>query len=101
MSGRVANERRGHVQRHVLPAAARLLFDKAREDFLSQPLNAVATINMGQSPPGNSCNKDGAGTPLLGGPSDLGSRLPSATRWTTEPKKLCHSGDVLVLCAQQ
>lgn len=94
--GRVANERTGHVQRLVLPAATRLLIEAACREEETRPLSSVATVNMGSSPKGKFCNDSGEGIPLLGGPSDLGTVYPEPSRWTTTPTKRCKKGDILV-----
>ncbi|MBN1452207.1 MAG: restriction endonuclease subunit S [Anaerolineales bacterium] len=59
-------------------------------------LNEVAPINMGQSPPGDSYNFDGAGVPLLNGPTEFGQKYPKPRQWTTSPTKFCNSGDILI-----
>ena len=51
---------------------------------------------MGQSPSGESCNQDGDGVLLIGGPADLGLKFPNATRWTNQPTKLCRNGDIVI-----
>jgi type I restriction enzyme, S subunit len=58
-------------------------------------LGAEATIIMGQSPPGESYNRNRKGAPLLNGPSEFGSVCPIEVQWTTSPTKLCQPGDVL------
>lgn len=58
-------------------------------------LGEQATIIMGQSPPGESYNKDGNGVPLLNGPTEFGSLHPIEKQWTTSPKKFCQPGDIL------
>jgi type I restriction enzyme S subunit len=58
-------------------------------------LGHQATIIMGQSPPGESYNRDGRGAPLLNGPTEFGPRHPTEKQWTTSPTKLCQTGDVL------
>lgn len=62
-------------------------------------LQDVATVIMGQSPKGESYNKDGAGYPLLNGPTEFGAIHPTPNQWTTEPTRFCQSGDVL-LCVR-
>lgn len=64
-----------------------------------QPLGAVAMLVMGQSPPGPTCNQSGLGDPLLNGPTEFGSRYPTARQWTTDSRRLCRSGAVL-LCVR-
>jgi type I restriction enzyme, S subunit len=58
-------------------------------------LGDQATIIMGQSPPGESYNKDHTGVPLLNGPTEFGPFYPIEKQWTTIPTKLCEAGDVL------
>ena len=58
-------------------------------------LAEVATIVMGQSPAGESYNRDGRGTPLLNGPTEFGKVHPVEKQWTTAPTKCCDPGDVL------
>jgi len=50
---------------------------------------------MGQSPSGESYNRDGIGVPLLNGPTEFGPLHPREEQWTTSPTKLCRRGDVL------
>jgi len=55
----------------------------------------ISTIIMGQSPEGNSYNRDGIGVPLLNGPTEFGARYPTPVQWTTESARLCQEGDIL------
>jgi type I restriction enzyme S subunit len=54
-----------------------------------------AEIVMGQSPPGNSYNLEGVGTPLLNGPTEFGPIHPVERQWTSAPTKICQAGDIL------
>lgn len=58
-------------------------------------LGEQAQIVMGQSPPGESYNKEGKGVPLLNGPTEFGPRHPLEKQWTTSPTKFCQAGDVI------
>ncbi len=58
-------------------------------------LAKVAEIIMGQSPPGDTYNKRGEGTPLLNGPTEFGAHHPTPVLWTSVPTKFCRSGDLL------
>src|SRR5262245_3728730 len=65
---------------------------------MTQPqsrLGAQAIVVMGQSPPGESYNKEGIGIPLLNGPTEFGPEHPIEQQWTTHPTKLCKRGDIL------
>lgn len=69
--------------------------DKWRQVKLSD----IAEITMGNSPPGESYNTSGHGTPLINGPVEfsedpLGSTIKS--KWTTAPTKHCKQGDLLI-----
>jgi type I restriction enzyme S subunit len=62
-------------------------------------LGDIAEITMGNSPPGESYNTSGHGTPLVNGPVEfsegpLGSTIKS--KWTTAPTKHCRQGDLLM-----
>jgi len=58
-------------------------------------LDNIARIEMGQSPPGETCNYYGDGLPLLNGPTEFGGHHPVPAQFTTEPKKLALPKDVL------
>jgi type I restriction enzyme, S subunit len=62
-------------------------------------LSKIANITMGQSPKGASYNKNNQGVPLLNGPTEFGETYPIPIQWTTSPKKLCKTGDLL-LCVR-
>jgi type I restriction enzyme S subunit len=55
----------------------------------------IARIIMGQSPPGNSYNREERGIPLLNGPTEFGESHPSPVQWTTDSKRECMKGDIL------
>src|SRR5437773_1094796 len=59
-------------------------------------LGKIADIIMGQSPPGESYNTSGVGTPLINGPTEFMNKHPIPVQWTTRPTKLSRKGDVLV-----
>lgn len=62
-------------------------------------LSDISTINMGQSPEGESYNEIGDGCPLINGPVEFGKYFTIKTKWTTEPKKYCKKGD-LIFCVR-
>lgn len=62
-------------------------------------LREVATLIMGQSPPGSSCNDLGLGDPLLNGPTEFGGRHPTPKQWTTDSRRMCRKNAVL-LCVR-
>ena len=57
-------------------------------------LGDVATIVMGQSPPGSTVSND-SGVPLLNGPTEFGPYHPHPVQFTTYPRKFAQPGDLL------
>lgn len=62
-------------------------------------LGSCADIIMGQSPSGDSYNKDGNGTPLINGPTEFTDKYPVKVQWTSKPTKYCQKNDIL-LCVR-
>ncbi|WP_206338526.1 restriction endonuclease subunit S [Antarcticimicrobium sediminis] len=58
-------------------------------------LGAVSATVMGQAPAGKDCNKEGRGTPFVKA-GEFGPSRPIIREWTTNPKKLAKSTDVLI-----
>jgi type I restriction enzyme S subunit len=80
----------------TLEQTAQTLFERmSLECPLDCLFDDVATIVMGQSPEGDYVNRDNDGEPLLNGPTEFGLFSPTPVQWTTTPKKMCESGDVL------
>jgi type I restriction enzyme S subunit len=59
-------------------------------------LSDISTIIMGQSPEGESYNKDGNGMIFYQGRTDFGFRFPEITTYTTQPKKKALKNDILI-----
>ena len=59
-------------------------------------LSDIANIIMGQSPAGTSYNEEGVGTVFYQGRGEFGWRYPTQRLFTTEPKRMAKSGDVLM-----
>lgn len=59
-------------------------------------LGDVATVTMGQSPPGSSYNTDGIGQPFFQGKAEFGETHPTVAKWTTSGTKFAHPGDILM-----
>jgi type I restriction enzyme S subunit len=53
-------------------------------------------LTMGQSPPGESYNETGDGTPFYQGRTDFGFRYPTARVFCTAPTRFANAGDTLV-----
>lgn len=76
-------------------ALASALFEasEAKEHYR---LSDVASIVMGQSPPGETYNETGDGIPFYQGVRDFGIRHPGHRVWCTEVSRHAGAGDVLV-----
>ena len=55
----------------------------------------IASIVMGQSPAGETCNTIGAGLPLLNGPTEFGHRHPTPVQFTEDARKFAQTDDLL------
>ena len=51
---------------------------------------------MGQSPKGDTYNEDGVGTVFFQGRGEFGFRFPTRRLFTTDPKRMAQSNDVLM-----
>lgn len=59
-------------------------------------LGEICMVVMGQSPPGDSYNEIGEGTPFFQGRSDFGFRFPTKRIFTTNPKRFAEKFNTLV-----
>jgi len=59
-------------------------------------LSDISDIIMGQSPSGNSYNKEGHGEIFYQGRTEFGFRFPEVRNYTTEPKRRAKKGDILM-----
>lgn len=60
------------------------------------PLENLAELTMGSSPPGDSYNVAGDGVPFYQGVRDFSIRFPVQRVWTTEPIRMARRGDTLL-----
>jgi len=61
------------------------------------PLGKVAEVIAGQSPPGESYNDAGTGTPFYQGKTEFGEIfIGEPTKWTTDPRRFAEDGDILM-----
>ncbi|AEJ61482.1 restriction modification system DNA specificity domain-containing protein [Spirochaeta thermophila DSM 6578] len=56
----------------------------------------IATVVMGQSPPGTTYNEQGQGLPFYQGKADFGDVSPTPRVWCSAPKKTAEPGDILL-----
>lgn len=59
-------------------------------------LSDVADIIMGQSPSGTSLNTEGDGSRFFQGRSDFSFRFPNVRLFTTDPKRMASTNDILM-----
>jgi len=59
-------------------------------------LGDICEITMGQSPPGETYNEEGAGVPFFQGIRDFGFRFPSKRVYCTAATRFAEQGDVLL-----
>lgn len=60
-------------------------------------LGDTSEVTAGQSPPGKSYNTDGIGTEFHQGKAAFGGKyLEHSGKWTTDPRRLAKSGDVVM-----
>ncbi len=70
--------------------------DGLPEGWAAGTLPEVASIIMGQSPPGKTYNETGDGLAFFQGKADFGSIHPSVREWCSAPGKIAEAGDVLI-----
>lgn len=61
-----------------------------------EKLGEVATLLMGQSPPGHTYNETGVGLPFYQGRTDFGTRFPEVRVFCTVQKRTANVGETLV-----
>ena len=59
-------------------------------------LGEISIIKMGQSPSGQSYNKQNNGYQLIGGASDLGEKFPQPQKFTSDAIKLSKINDIII-----
>lgn len=59
-------------------------------------LRDVASIIMGQSPPGSTYNEIGDGFPFLQGNAEFNDKYPKNIKYTTEPSKIAPKNSILM-----
>ena len=59
-------------------------------------LSEIATIIMGQSPPGETYNTTGDGLPFFQGKAEFGNESPTPVKWCSAPSRIAEAGDILL-----
>lgn len=94
---RTACEKQLEAAKALPSAYLRQVFESEEaQKWERKKLGEVCDIIMGQSPPGDTYNKDGKGFPFFQGKVDFGEVYPTPSSWCTEPKKVAESNDILI-----
>lgn len=85
----------------ILPALFYKMFGDPAMDIKQEfrSLADCADIFMGQSPPGETYNREGDGLPFFQGKSEFGLVNPTVRQWCSSPTRIAEPGDVL-LCVR-
>ena len=95
---KIANNERinDNLQQQAMALYAEMFLNSSDNNVTSGTLSDIAVITMGQSPSGNSYNEDGVGEVFYQGRAEFGFRFPKRRLFTTEPKRMAETGDVLL-----
>jgi type I restriction enzyme S subunit len=64
--------------------------------WLVEEFGSVSNLLMGQSPPGDTYNEDGAGLPFYQGKTDFGARFPKRRVYCSSGNRLASAGETLI-----
>ena len=73
-----------------------MIVNNTDESWATGVLSDIATITMGQSPKGDTYNEEGNGSVFFQGRAEFGFRFPTRRLFTTAPKRMASSNDVLM-----
>ena len=85
-----------NLQEQAQALYANMFIQNTSDQWSEGVLSDVAEITMGQSPKGNTYNEDGVGTVFFQGRGEFGFRFPTRRLFTTDPKRMAQSNDVLM-----
>lgn len=85
-----------NLQQQAQALYAAMFVDNPDLDPTQGVLSDIASITMGQSPSGSSYNEDGIGEVFYQGRAEFGFRFPTRRLYTTEPKRIAETDDVLL-----
>ena len=85
-----------NLQQQAMALYAEMFLNSSDNNVTSGTLSDIAVITMGQSPSGSSYNEDGVGEVFYQGRAEFGFRFPKRRLFTTEPKRMAETGDVLL-----
>lgn len=93
MFDRLKNE---NLQEQAQALYTNMFIQNNSDQWSEGVLSDVAEIIMGQSPKGDTYNEDGVGTVFFQGRGEFGFRFPTRRLFTTDPKRMAQSNDVLM-----
>lgn len=73
-----------------------MFIENTSPDWVEGSLRDIADITMGQSPSGSSYNEDGIGAIFFQGRAEFSFRFPTIRLYTTEPKRMACTNDILM-----
>jgi len=85
-----------NLQEQAQALYANMFAQNYSEQWSQGVLSDIAEITMGQSPKGDTYNEDGVGTVFFQGRGEFGFRFPTRRLFTTDPKRMAQSNDVLM-----
>lgn len=85
-----------NLQEQAQALYTNMFIHNASDQWAEGALSDVADITMGQSPKGDTYNEDGIGTVFFQGRGEFGFRFPTRRLFTTDPKRMAQSNDVLM-----
>ena len=93
---KINTEINDNLQQQAMSLYAEMFLNSSDSNVTSGTLSDIAVITMGQSPSGSSYNEDGVGEVFYQGRAEFGFRFPKRRLFTTEPKRMAETGDVLL-----
>ncbi len=86
----------GNLQEQAQALYSDMVLQNPSEQWADGVLSDIADITMGQSPKGDTYNEDGIGIVFFQGRGEFGFRFPTRRLFTTAPKRMAQSNDVLL-----
>ena len=85
-----------NLQEQAQALYANMFIHTGSDQWAEGVLSDVADITMGQSPKGDTYNEDCVGTVFFQGRGEFGFRFPKRRLFTTDPKRMAQSNDILM-----
>lgn len=92
----INNKINDNLQQQAKYLYKKFFIDNMNSNWIKGTLSDIADITMGQSPTGSSYNEKGKGMVFFQGRAEFGFRFPSIRLYTTEPKRVAYTNDILI-----